>query len=449
MSQRRAIVLAGGQGKRMRSRLPKVLHEICGRSMVWFVVEELRRCGIDDITLVVSNELAERPDVAQLGARCVVQTPPRGTGDAVRTAVEALPRRDDAVIIVANADMPLLDVPLFEELLGSISGSCVMALATARMGPASNFGRIARNAGGDVARIIEVRDAEPDELALEEMNVGVYAFSEKALRDVLPSLQCDNAQGEYYLTDTLELLRSQGALISAVTVDDIDRVRGVNDRVELAQAQVAMNRRLCEAHMRAGVTIVDPATTYLEPGIIIGEDAIIAPNTTLGGRTAVEGGALIGPNTRLYNAQVGARSRVRESVIVDSAVGADCEVGPFAHLRMGTVAENDVRVGNFVEMKNAQLADGVRAGHLSYLGDAEVGAKANIGAGTITCNYDGKRKHRTRIGAGAFIGSNSSLIAPLAVGEGALTGAGSVVTRDVADGARVAGNPARMLPTKV
>jgi bifunctional UDP-N-acetylglucosamine pyrophosphorylase/glucosamine-1-phosphate N-acetyltransferase len=447
---RRAIVLAAGEGKRMRSTLPKVLHPICGRSMVWFVLQALRQAGVEDIALIVSPRVAAVLDVKSLGSvKLVTQTVARGTGDAVRVALEELPVNNDGHILIANGDMPLLDADLFTQMLQALEGGSAMSLGTARMGPNSSFGRIERNAQNGVSRIIEVRDAQPNELALQEMNVGLYAFNEAALRRVMPKITCENAQNEYYLTDAVALLNQEQAHIAAIEIADTNRVLGVNDRVEQAFAQAAMNRRLCEQHMRNGVTIIDPATTYLEPLLIIGSDTTLAPNTRLSGATSIGEGSYIGPNSRLVNAQIGARTEICESVVIDSKIGDECRVGPFAHLRMGSVVANDVRIGNFVELKKTELHQGVRAGHLSYLGDAEVGTSTNIGAGTITCNYDGNQKHRTVIGKDAFIGSNSSLIAPIHIGDGALTGAGSVVTKDVADAGRVVGNPARPLKPAV
>jgi bifunctional UDP-N-acetylglucosamine pyrophosphorylase / glucosamine-1-phosphate N-acetyltransferase len=283
---------------------------------------------------------------------------------------------------------------------------------------------------------------------VQEMNAGIYAYDESALRGAVDRLRNDNAQGEYYLTDTIADFVQSGKRVVPVMAGDHLHVLGINDRVELAIARKEMNNRLCAQYMREGVTIIDPDVTYVEPELEIGRDTVIYPNSTVGRLSRVGARCVIGPNARLSNASLGERVSVRESVIIDSTVGNDVTIGPFAHLRNQTVLADNVHVGNFVEVKNSQLAQNVKAGHLTYLGDAQVGENSNIGAGTITCNYDGVRKNKTTIGSNAFIGSNTSLIAPVTVGDDAMTGASAVVTRDVPPGERVAGNPARPLPKK-
>jgi bifunctional UDP-N-acetylglucosamine pyrophosphorylase/glucosamine-1-phosphate N-acetyltransferase len=319
-----------------------------------------------------------------------------------------------------------------------------LALTTARMPLPSSFGRVIRS-GDAVAKIVEERDCTPAERALDEMNAGIYAYDEPALRAVIDDLRDDNAQHELYLTDTVASLIGIGRRVIPVVCPDHRVVLGVNDRVELAHARAVLNARLCETHMRAGVTIVDPATTYLEPDLAIGPDSVIYPNTTIGGATTIGARVALGPNSRIANATIADGVTITESVVLDTQIAARVRIGPFAHLRAGNVVGADAQIGNFVELKNTTLHAGAKANHLAYLGDAEVGERANIGAGTITCNFDGTRKHRTEIGAGAFIGSNSTLVAPLRIGAGALTGGGTVVIRDVAEGERVVGNPARSL----
>jgi bifunctional UDP-N-acetylglucosamine pyrophosphorylase/glucosamine-1-phosphate N-acetyltransferase len=442
----RAIVLAAGKGTRMKSARAKVLHELCGRPMLWWVLEALRAAGVGDVTVVSNPELD--PQLAPFGVRTVVQPEQLGTGHAVRIALDAMEARDGTVI-VAYGDMPLVDAPLFAAVQDALDPAegVALALVTARMPLPSSFGRILRT-GNTVDRIVEAKDCTPEMLEIDEMNAGIYAYDEAALREAIVRVGNDNAQGEFYLTDTVALLIEAGRRVAPVTVGDYRTVLGVNDRVELAAARAIVNRRLCEEHMRAGVTIVDPATAYLEPGVEIGADSIILPNTSLCGATRVGEGTSIGPNTRVAESVIGDRCRIHESVVTSSRLADDVHVGPFAHLRGGTVLANNVHVGNFVETKKAQLAEGVKAGHLTYLGDATVGARTNIGAGTITCNYDGVRKNETRIGEDAFIGSNSSLVAPIAIGDGAITGAGTVAIRDIAPGDKVAGNPGRSIAKK-
>ena len=439
----RAVVLAAGKGTRMKSARPKVMHEICGRPMLWYVLQSLRDAGIEEIVLVTNDELDAH--AASFGVKSVVQREQLGTGHAVRVALEAMETRAGGKIVVAYGDMPLIPHATFRALVEALSGAS-LALVTARMGAGSNFGRIVRDQRG-VRRIVEVKDATPQELALEEMNAGIYAYDEAALRDAIVQLRNDNAQKEYYLTDTIADLADGGHRVAPIEADKRD-VLGVNDRTELAMARAGLNARICAAHMRGGVTIIDPLTTYLEPELTIGRDTVIYPNTSISLLSEIGERCVIGPNARLSAAKVGNDVAVRESVIVESEIGDGTTVGPYAHLRGNTVLGSEVRIGNFVEIKNSTLADGAKASHLTYLGDATVGEETNVGAGTITANYDGVNKNRTTIGKNVRIGSNSSLIAPVTIGDDALTGAGAVVTKDVGPGERVVGNPARPLPPK-
>ncbi|HZV76296.1 MAG TPA: bifunctional UDP-N-acetylglucosamine diphosphorylase/glucosamine-1-phosphate N-acetyltransferase GlmU [Candidatus Babeliales bacterium] len=441
----RAIVLAAGKGKRMKSGRSKVLHEICGRPMLWYVLRALRGAGIAEIVVVVNRELEN--EIARFDVAGVLQEEQLGTGHAVRVALERLDPRADGRIVVACGDMPLVTPEIFRGTLGSLDSQAVMSLVTVKMPLPSNFGRIVRR-GAAVERIVEVSDATPEELAIDEMNAGIYAFEESALRDAVAQLRDDNAQREYYLTDAVGYFVNAGKRVRPVLATDHLHVLGINDRVELAQARKEMNARLCAQHMRDGVTIVDPDTTYLEPELEIGADTVIYPNTTVARLSKLGPGCVIGPNSRLSHATLGERVTVRESVVIGSRIGSDVSIGPFAHLRGETRVADRVHVGNFVEIKKSKLARGVKVSHLSYLGDAEVGEATNIGAGTITCNFDGTEKHETVIGRDVSIGSNTSLVAPVAIGDNALTGAGSVVTKDVPAGERVAGNPARPLPKK-
>jgi|HubBroStandDraft_2_1064218.scaffolds.fasta_scaffold29764_2 bifunctional UDP-N-acetylglucosamine pyrophosphorylase/glucosamine-1-phosphate N-acetyltransferase len=445
----RGIVLAAGKGKRMKSVRTKVMHELCGRPMLWYVLAALRGSGIDEVIVVTNDEL--QAQVGRFGVAGVVQQEQLGTGHAVRIALERLEPHAGGKIVVACGDMPLVTPQLFATMANSLGNGgqngAVMALITAKMPLPSNFGRIVRR-GLAVERIVEITDATPEELEIDEMNAGIYAFDEDALREAVTQLRNDNAQSEYYLTDTVAYFADAGKPVRPVPAADYRHVLGINDRLELARARKAMNERLCEQHMRDGVTIVDPDTTYLEPELQIGNDTVIYPNTTISRLSRLGRACVVGPNTRLSNATLGARVTIRESVVSDSAVGNDASIGPFAHLREGTLLGDRVHVGNFVEIKKSNLARGVKVSHLSYLGDATVGEESNIGAGTITCNFDGEQKNETIVGRNVSIGSNTSLVAPVSVGDGALTGAGSVVTKDVPPGERVAGNPARPLPKK-
>ncbi|HEX3551172.1 MAG TPA: bifunctional UDP-N-acetylglucosamine diphosphorylase/glucosamine-1-phosphate N-acetyltransferase GlmU [Candidatus Elarobacter sp.] len=448
----RAIVLAAGKGTRMKSSRPKVLHELCGRPMLWWVLEALRASAVEEIVVVTNDEL--EPAVAPLGVRSVVQREQLGTGHAVRIALEALDARD-GTLIVAYGDMPLVEPQTFAAVSAALESNPAnaIALVTARMPLPSAFGRVLRAAatsGGNAAveRIVEAKDCTAEQLATDEMNAGIYAFDEAALREVVPRIGRDNAQGEYYLTDAVELAIAAGRRVVPVAVSDYRSVLGVNDRVELAAAYALLNRRLCEDHMRAGVTICDPATTYLTPGLQIARDVTIYPGTSIAGPARIGEGTAIGPRCRLADVVIGSGCDIRESVVLRTRIGDDVRIGPFAHLRDGNVIGDRVRVGNFVEFKNAQIGDDVKANHLAYIGDAEVGDRTNYGAGAITCNYDGVKKNRTTIGSDVFVGTNSSLVAPITLGDGAMTGAGSVVIRDVPAGDKQVGNPARSIAKK-
>ncbi len=444
----RAIVLAAGKGTRMKSTWPKVLHGVGGREMLWHVLRALHDAGVRDVVVVTNAEL--EPHVAGVAARAghddvrtVRQEPQLGTGHAVQVALAALTEGTGRVLVL-NGDMPLIDGALVARVLAH---DAALALVTARMPLPSNFGRIVRD-GERVARIVEQRDATPDELAIDEMNAGLYAYDEPKLRAAIAELKNDNVQAEYYLTGTIAALVAGGGAVVPVVATDYETVLGVNDRVELAAAHARLNARLCEHHMRAGVTIVDPATTWLEPELTIAADVTILPNTTIGRRTTIGAHSEIGPNTRLQNARIGEHAVVSDSVVIDSSVGDFALIGPWAHVRGGTEIGTGARIGNFVEVKKSTLAAGVKAGHLTYLGDANVGARTNVGAGTITCNYDGARKNATTIGEDVFVGSNTSLVAPVTLGDRSATGASAVVIRDVPADDRVVGNPARSIGKK-
>lgn len=445
MSGPRAIILAAGKGTRMKSERPKVLHEICGRPLLWYVVRALRAAGVGAITVVTNPQIESYVQLLELGmAR---QDEQLGTGHAVQTALAAMnPGRGP--ILIASGDMPLVPPGLFRAVLDAVDERTVLALVTARMPLPSNFGRVIRR-GKVVDRIVELRDCTPAERDTDEMNAGIYAFDESALRGAVASLRNDNAQGEYYLTDTIEILVRGGKSVKPIVADDHRTVLGINDRAELALAGRSMNEHLCREHMLAGVTIVDPATTYFEPGVEIGRDTTIHPGTIIGGATVIGQNCEIGPRSRLRSMRVGNNVRITESVVTDSSLGDDVSVGPFAQIRNGALLHRGVRIGNFTEVKASELHENVKANHLSYLGDATVGRNTNIGAASITCNFDGKDKHRTTIGENVKIGSDTMLRAPVTLGDGATTGAGSVVIRDVAPGETVAGNPAKPLQKKV
>ena len=441
----RAVVLAAGKGTRMKSSKSKVLHDLCGRTMFDHVLSAVRAGGATEVLAVVNPELIVA--CTSLGVGTVIQEPQHGTGHAMQLAMAALDG-DDLPVLVVSSDMPLLTPALLSSIVDRQSaGGASLAMLTAHVPLPTNFGRIVRE-GDCVVRIVENADCTPAELLIDEVNAAVYCFDSRALRRHLAQLKPNNAQGELYLTDCIAAIVAEGGRVDAVVCADRRLVMGVNTRVELAAARAVMQESILNDHMLAGVTVVDPASTYVDVGVTLEPDVTILPQSHLSGASSVARGSVLGPGVQLNDAQIGEDCEISWSVVEDSVIGARVTIGPYAHLRGGTVVEDGAHIGNFVELKKTRMGRGAKAGHLSYLGDATLGAKANIGAGTITCNFDGKKKHRTEIGEGAFIGSNSALVAPVKIGAGAMTGAGSVVTRDVAPGELVAGVPARPLPKK-
>jgi bifunctional UDP-N-acetylglucosamine pyrophosphorylase/glucosamine-1-phosphate N-acetyltransferase len=444
-SRARTVVLAAGKGTRMKSRTPKVLHELCGRSMLAHVLNAVSAAGASDVLAVINPEL--RDACAALGIASVIQEPQNGTGHAMQLAMAAV-NGDELPVLVVSADMPLLTAELLNAVVAARAvNNAPLALVTEHVPLPTNFGRIVRE-GGRVMRIVENVDCTPAERAIDEVNAGVYCFDSAVLRRHLAKLKPNNKQGELYLTDCIAAIVAEGGRIETVVCEDRRLVMGVNNRVELAAARAVMQESILQAHMLAGVTVVDPISTSIDVGVTIEPDVTILPQSHLTRATSVARGSVLGPGVQLDNAQIGADCVIRWSVIIDSAIGPRVTIGPYAHVRGGAVVEDGAHIGNFVELKKTRMGRGAKAGHLSYLGDATLGAKVNIGAGTITCNFDGTAKHATEIGEGAFVGSNSSLVAPVKIGAGAKTGAGSVVTHDVPPGEVVAGVPARPMPKK-
>ncbi|MEI8000149.1 MAG: bifunctional UDP-N-acetylglucosamine diphosphorylase/glucosamine-1-phosphate N-acetyltransferase GlmU [Actinomycetes bacterium] len=449
-----AVVLAAGEGTRMRSPLPKVLHPLCGRPMLLHVLDALAALPLERVVVVVGHRAEVVTDAVHdrgVGGSIVefVEQPvQRGTGDATAVALTAFSDDldDDDDVLVLSADVPLLRPETLAALVAEHRRTeAAVTMLTAVLDDPTGYGRIVRNGRGEVERIVEQADATPDELAITEVNPAIYCFRRSLLSPALRRVSPENAQGEYYLTDVVGVLRGAGHTVLAAAADDADETLGVNDRAQLSDAEARMRRRINRTWMRAGVTMVDPERTYVDASVELAPDVWLWPGTLLEGRTVVGGGAEIGPDARLVDATIGEGAVVEQSVLRGAVVGAGVHVGPFAHLRPGTRLAAGSRVGSFVETKNADVREGAKLPHLSYVGDAEVGAGANVGAGTITANYDGRDKHRTTIGPGARTGSNSVLVAPVTVGEGAYTAAGSVVTRDVPAGALAKGVPATIV----
>ncbi len=446
------IVLAAGEGKRLRSRMPKVLHRVAGRPLLGHVLAALQPLELDRLIVVTSSRTDEIEAAISeagwdTGVELVVQDPPLGTGDAARLALEAL-GPSTGVVIVVNGDSPLVTTGTFERLLDlHSSGDATATLLTAIVDEPFGPGRVVRGDGDRVAKVVEESDARADELTIREVNCGAYVFDAARLAELLPKVDRENAQGEYYLTDVVELLVSGGDVVLACLGDPTEAV-GVNDRAQLAEAGELLRRRICEHWMLQGVSIVDPATTYIDATVEIAADATIMPFTFLEGDTHVAEGAEIGPQVRVIDSEIGPGASVSFAVIRGSTIGPDASVGPFASLRPGTRLERGARVGTFVETKETRLGEDSKANHLAYLGDAEIGRGVNVGAGTITTNWDGQKKHKTVIDDDAYIGSDTMLVAPTRIGKRAATGAGAVVRGDVPDDALAVGVPARIIEGK-
>jgi len=438
------FVMAAGLGTRMKSDLPKVLHRIAGRPLLHWVVTAARTAGAGRVIAILGHKASavQASLDAAFGAGAVevaLQTEQRGTGHAVQCALPAVAGEpDDRIAVILSGDAPLLAAERIAELVSACEASAAgMALLSTVPPRPMPYGRLVREAGrtGKLQRIVEDADATEDQRKIEDTNAGFYAIRLGHLRRDLAALRADNAKGELYLTDLVAHAAERGG---ATAIDaPFAEVAGINDRIDLAGCETAARRRINEAWMRDGVTMVDPATTYIDADVgPIGKDVWLAPNTALRGKTAVGDGARIDTGTVLSDVQVADHAYIKPySVLTDSAIGARAEIGPFTHCRPGSRIDEDAKLGNFVETKKTHLMAGAKANHLAYLGDASIGAKANIGAGTITCNYDGVGKHQTTIEAGAFIGSDSQLVAPVTIGRDAYVGSGTTVTKDVPRGA--------------
>jgi bifunctional UDP-N-acetylglucosamine pyrophosphorylase/glucosamine-1-phosphate N-acetyltransferase len=430
------VILAAGQGTRMRSATPKVLHELCGIPMVLWPVRAALAAGAGRVVVVDSPARALEPVLPE-GIELAIQAQSDGTGGAVRAAAELID--PDAPVVVLSGDVPLVSCDAIVELVRAHSDSGAAAtMATTVLEDPTGYGRVVREADGSVARVVETKksgDATDSELQIREVNSGIYVFSGALLLGVLPRLTAENAQHEFYLPQTLDLLRADGALIAAHVVEDECLMLGVNDRVALTHVRALAQRAIAERHMLAGVTIVDPASTVIDVDVSIGQDTLIEPGSALKGSTVVGAGAIVGPSTTVIDSHIGDGACVRMSWLSQATLHADVSVGPFAYLRPGAVLRERSKAGTFVEIKNSDVGQGAKIPHLSYIGDADVGRDTNLGAGTITANYDGRTKHRTVIGERVRGGVDTSFVAPVEVGDDAYTAAGSVVTKDVPPGA--------------
>ena len=431
------VVLAAGEGTRMRSAIPKVLHPVGGRSLVHHAVAAAADLEPAHLVVVVGHGrdqvVAHLAEVAPKAAT-VVQEQQLGTGHAVQCALAELPELDGTVV-VTYGDVPLLTTEVLQGLLDAHAEQAnAVTVLTAHLGDPTGYGRVLRGDDDAVVGVVEQKDATPEQRTVREVNSGVYAFDAATLHDGLARLETDNAQGELYLTDVVGHAVAAGRRVGALTVHDTWAVEGANDRVQLAALHRELNRRTLERWMRAGVSVLDPASTWVDSDVTLEPDVVLEPNTLLRGTTRVATGATVGPNCLLVDTEVGAGAEVVNTTSYGAVIGAEATVGPYTYLRPGTRLGRGAKAGGFVEMKKAELADGAKVPHLSYVGDATIGEGANIGAGTIFANYDGVTKSHTRVGAHSFVGSDSVLVAPVDIGDGSYVAAGSTITAAVAPG---------------
>jgi bifunctional UDP-N-acetylglucosamine pyrophosphorylase/glucosamine-1-phosphate N-acetyltransferase len=440
-----AVLLAAGQGTRMKSDLPKVLHPLCGKPMIWHVLEALKEAATEPPVVVVGHGADAVTKYLSDSARTVLQEPQLGTAHAAMQAESLLGGKTDLVILT-YADMPLLRGETFRRLVDAQRlNPGPLSLLTVIADDPRGFGRIVRKPDGTVQAIVEEYVATPEQQKIKELNVGAYCFNAEWLWEALKRIEKNPKKGEYYLTDVVEIAVRDNLPVQAVLHDDFIETIGINTRVHLSEAEAAMRARINRDHMLNGVSMMNPASTYIDAGVKIGRDTILMPNTFIHGNTVIGERNVIGPNTIIRDTIIGNGCKILASVLEGAVLEDEVDMGPFARLRKGAHLKSHVHMGNFGEVKDSVLHEGVKMGHFSYIGNAVIGANTNIGAGTITCNYDGEKKHPTTIGKDVFIGSDTMLVAPLTLGDGARTGAGAVVTKDVPEDTLVVGMPARAI----
>ncbi|MCD4673488.1 MAG: bifunctional UDP-N-acetylglucosamine diphosphorylase/glucosamine-1-phosphate N-acetyltransferase GlmU [Anaerolineaceae bacterium] len=439
-----AVILAAGQGTRMRSALPKVLHPLGGRPLLQYSLDLAAKVGSASPVVVVGHGADQVRETVGDKARFAVQEQQLGTANAVQSAAAVAAGEADYVVVI-SADMPLLRSETLQELVNrQASNDGPLTMLTVKSENPRGFGRVVRGADGSVTAIVEEAQATPEQLAIRELNAGAYCFRDAWLWPALRRVNM-SPKGEYYLTDLVEIAVAEGQVVQALVAEDKCETIGINTRVHLSEAETALRSRINTAWMESGVTMIDPATTYIDASVQIGRDTVIWPNTCLYGETVIGEGCEIGPNTMIHDTLIGNRCKVFASVLEKAELEDGVDMGPFARLRKGAHLAEGVHMGNFGEVKDSYLGPGTKMGHFSYIGNANIGNEVNIGAGTITCNYDGKHKHQTEIGDHVFIGSDTMLVAPVKIGARARTGAGAVVTRDIAADTTVVGVPARPL----
>ena len=424
-----ALILAAGAGTRMKSDKPKVVHRVLGTPMIQLVVTAAQDAGCERILTIVGHKKEEVCAVLPPAVECVYQAEQKGTADAVVVAAEAL-KSSTGYLLVMCGDMPLLRPETLRQLI-EVCHDRSMAVLTAQVDNPSGYGRIVRDATGSIAAIVEDKDATSEELSINEVNTGIYCFALDGLFDRLAKIDNDNAQGEYYLTDMVKVCHAEGEAVIGLQLAEVEEAHGVNSRLQLSQAGAILRKRINTKWMEKGVSIVSPENTWISPDCELEHDIEILPNTTIVHGTKIKSGSVIGPNTRIEAATIGADCSVEDSIIMQSVIGDRCNIGPYSYIRPDVTLGNEVKVGPSVEMKNSTIGDGSKIPHLTYIGDSILGKNVNVGAGTITCNYDGVKKSQTIIEDGAFIGSSTMLVAPLTVGKDAVTAAGSTIGEDV------------------
>ncbi|TGA96523.1 bifunctional UDP-N-acetylglucosamine diphosphorylase/glucosamine-1-phosphate N-acetyltransferase GlmU [Sporolactobacillus shoreae] len=431
MSTRYAIVLAAGKGTRMKSELYKVLHQICGKPMIRHVIDEIGQAQFSKTFVVVGHGAEDVRSCVGEDAECILQKEQLGTAHAVLQASRQLGGLDGTTIVLCG-DAPLITHETIEKLVDFQERQHAdAAVLTATLDNPAGYGRVIRSESGSLAKIVEDKDATAEEKRVREINAGVYSFNNRLLFELLGKVGNDNAQGEYYLPDVIALLVKASRKVLALKTEHFEETVGVNNRIQLAAAEKYMRARINRKHMEQGVTLIDPDTTYLSADCSIGSDTVIYPGTVVKGHTQIGSGCTVGPHTEIIDCEIGSGTQVDQSVLEDSWIGNDVQIGPFAHIRPLSKIHNEAKIGNFVEVKKSEIGSRSKASHLTYLGDATLGEDVNMGCGTITVNYDGKNKFATKIGNGAFIGCNANLVAPVTIGDGAFVAAGSTITESV------------------
>ena len=426
-----SVILAAGMGTRMKSKMPKVLHKVCGKPLSKWVIDASKAAGADKVCAVVGHKAETVKEV--LGDVCefALQTEQKGTGHAVMQAINVI-KNSKGEVVILNGDTPLITAETINKAIEYHKNNGNQAtVITAILDDATGYGRIVRDNDGSVLKIVEQKDASEEEKKINEVNSGMYVFDAQSLVYALDKITPNNAQGEYYLTDTLEILLSAGKKIGGYAISDNDEIRGINDRVQLNEAEKIMQKRINEYHMRNGVTMRNPESVYIEDGVEIGNDTEICQNVTIKSGTKIGSDCVIGSGSMLDRAVIHDGVDVLSSVILESEVDEGTHVGPFAYIRPNCHVGKEVKVGDFVELKNSNIDDGTKISHLTYIGDSDVGKRVNFGCGTVTCNYDGKKKYRTTIGDDCFVGCNTNFVSPINVGDGVYIAAGSTITEDI------------------